>query len=111
MNPIRSGPLRHRITIQQPAQGAPDSFGGRQNVFTTFATVWGSIAPLSGREMDYARGFDAQVSHRVIMRYVAGILPSFRILYGSRTFSITAALNAEERNRMLTLYCTELIAT
>jgi SPP1 family predicted phage head-tail adaptor len=104
---MRAGRLRHQITIQQstPAQNAKgepiDSWG-------TFATVWASIEPIGGGERFAADQVIADATHRVTIRYTAGVEPKMRVLFGSRVFDIREVRNLEERNRTMELTCREL---
>ena len=41
------------------------------------------------------------------MRWRPGMVPTMRVVFGSRAFAINAVLNVLERNRELNLYCTE----
>lgn len=111
MLPIQAGRLRHRITINKPVPGTPDSYGGVQNTWQSVGTFWASIESLSGREFEVAKSYAATVSHRIVMRYAPGILPTYQVIYGTRIFNVNGVLNVEERNRQLTLFCTEQIKT
>lgn len=110
---MQAGKLRHQITIKQPPANTSGVYGlspQAVSTFTPFATVFASIEPLSAREMEFARNFAATASHKVTIRYLAGVLPTFIIQFGTRLFSISGpALNFEERNIYLTLYCTEQV--
>ncbi len=102
------GKLRHRVTIQQQAQ-TRDEYGGVVTTWQTFADRWAAIEPLSGRELFAAQQLANTVSIRVRLRYLAGVTPAMRVLYGTRTFSIQAVINVEERNEELQLLCEEVV--
>ena len=106
---MRAGKLRHRITIQQYALGSPqrNASGELDGSWTAYLTVSASVDPVSGREPWLAQAHLSEVSHKVHIRYRAGITHDMRVLYGSRVFEIKAVLNFEERNRELLLLCTE----
>ncbi len=106
---MRCGPLRHRVNVLQPTGGSPDAYGQVPPGWSTFATVWARIEPATGRELEFAKSFEATVTHKVIIRYLAGLLPTMQIQYGSRIFAINAILDFEERRRWNTLLCTEKI--
>lgn len=108
---MNAGSLRHLITIQNAVPGSPDAFGQRVISWSTFATLYAAIEPQTGRQLEYARSFAATVTHKITTRYVPGILPTMRVQFGTRIFTINAAINPEERCRELNLYCTETVAT
>ena len=100
---MRAGQLRHRVTIQSPTE---DIHGGP----TTWAdteTVYARIAPIGGREFFLAQQVQADVTHRIVMRYGPVVTPKHRLMFDGRYFDIRAVLNREERNRELELICTE----
>ncbi len=105
---MRAGLMRHRITIESPTetQGAD---GSMTLTWAPFATVWASVEPLLGREWFDAQREQAEVSHRVRMRFLPGVGHNMRIMWGSRVFEIESVLNAGERNRELVLMCRESV--
>jgi SPP1 family predicted phage head-tail adaptor len=103
---MRAGELRHQVVIEQRSSSV-DSFGEQLTTWTTFATIYAAILPVSGRELIAAGVVDAEVSHRIIVRYLAGVTASMRVLFEGRYFEIKAVLNEAERDRMLTLLCAE----
>ena len=106
---MRIGPLRHRVTIQQLSK-SQNGMGEEEPGWTNFATRWASIEPISGREYFAAQQINAEVTHRVRMRYLPGMESTMRLLYGGRIFNITALINADERNQTLEILCTERAA-
>jgi SPP1 family predicted phage head-tail adaptor len=102
---MEAGHLRHRITIQQPTIGTPDAVGESVPTWGTFATAWADVATLQGRELAFARGIAATVTHKVTLRYLAGVTSAMRVLFGSAVLSIAAVLDSENRNRQLDLLC------
>ena len=99
---MKAGDLRHRITIQQLAEGEND-MGDIVQVWTDFATVWASVEPLTGREYLSAQQVSAETSGRIRMRYRAGVMATMRVLFGGRTYRILSVINPEERNIELEL--------
>jgi SPP1 family predicted phage head-tail adaptor len=84
-----------------------DAYGGRVKAWTTYATVWAAIEPLSGKELLAAEGLVAEASVRVKIRYRSGVDPGDRVIFGSRTLDINAVVNRDERNVDLELLCKE----
>jgi SPP1 family predicted phage head-tail adaptor len=79
---MRAGKLRHRLKIQSKTT-ALDSFGGGAATWSTFANVYGSVEPLTGRERFDAQQVNPEVNHVVRIRYLDGVVPEQRILWGS----------------------------
>ena len=116
---IRAGRLRHRLQLQQFAPTTSpqtkNAYGEVTSAWTTQATVWGSIEPLSGREYLSAGGTQNDATVRIVIRYYGSIDESWRVrqvlptspeTYG-KTYGIEAVLDHDERNRVLTLMCSE----
>lgn len=105
---MRAGTLRHRVTIQQntPTQ---DAFGEPIESWSTYATVWAAVEPLTGNERFVPVGAQVQatVSTRIRIRYRDGVTNQMRVLWGSRIYRIEAVLNLEERDREIHLLCEE----
>lgn len=114
MKTFAAGKLRKRLVIQRnTAKDSPetrDSYGQQRNDgWTTVATVWGSIEPLSGNEAFVAQQLLPQASHRIRIRFTPTFVvgASYRVQYGSRTFHIAPPLNTEERNIELVIAAVE----
>ena len=106
---MRAGALKHKITIQEKTQTS-DGMGGYTETWKELYTVWAAIWPVSGREYIATGRKEGEVTHRIQIRYREGIMPSHRVLYGSRVFDIRAVLNHEEKNKYLDLMCVEKVA-
>ncbi len=94
--PCTIGELRQRIVIQTLST-APDDQGGSTETWTTFATVWAKIEPVSSRERYYSEQIQYQRSHKITMRYLAGVTNTMRISFDSRTFQIKGTRRLDER--------------
>jgi SPP1 family predicted phage head-tail adaptor len=75
--------MRHRITLETPAETQTVD-GSVTRTWAPLATVWASVEPLLGRERFDAQREQADVSHRVRMRFLAGISHNMRVMLGSR---------------------------
>ena len=107
---VRSGKLRHRIEIQQSTD-TRDGFGAVSGqTWNLFCYAWASIEPLSGREYFAAAQTQSEVSHKITMRYKAGIKTYFRVTWNDRIFNILSVINTREENRELILYCSEVVS-
>ena len=68
------------------------------------------VEPLRGREYMEAKQGQADVSHRVIVRYRASVVPTMRLyLEDGRGFEVESVINRLERDEQLELMCRELV--
>lgn len=98
--------LRHRVQIQSPTRNQ-NELGEVTEGWATASTVWASVEPLSGRELAKAQQVQADVTHRVIIRYRPGVKQDWRVVHMGRELNITVVRNIEERNEMIELLCIE----
>lgn len=107
---ISAGELRHTVQIQQP-QYTPGASGislTPQN-WTTVRTTQAAIYTAGGRETSMAAQIVSSVSHVVKARWTATVVKAnYRVVFGSRTFTVQYAENVLERDRVLLLYCLEV---
>jgi len=104
---MRAGKLRHRV-IFKASSAVKDGYGAETLTWTTYATVWAAIEPISGREMIQADQMQAETTIRVRVRYNASVEPEHRIYFGTRVLEIVSVINLTERNRHLELLCKEI---
>ncbi len=105
---MRAGALRHRISIQEEIL-VDDGEGGFVRTWATITngTVWASVQPLSGAEAYRAQQVQGNLTHSTVIRYLAGVTPKHRVLFGTRLLNIKSVINQFEKNVMLTLLCEE----
>lgn len=106
---MRAGSLTKLVTVEQKSS-VRDSFGQPLNSWVTFKQCYAAIGPVSGREFISQSAEVAQVTHKIEMRYFAGLLPTHRIKFGARVFEIKFIANVDERNEKYIVQCTELVA-
>ncbi len=97
---MKAGKLRSRVIIQQQVK-AENAIGEDEITWATFATIWMKITPKSGQVYYSAHQDDSTVSGYFSMRYLKGVQPTMRILYGDRMLSIIAVWIPEERKNEL----------
>ncbi|MGI6711877.1 MAG: phage head closure protein [Bacillota bacterium] len=107
---MKAGKLRHRVTLQEFVE-VVDEYGtpigsGWQDV----ATVWAAVEPFKGEEYIQLQNTQAELTAKVTIRYLPGIKPAMRVLYGDRVFDIKSVIDPEERHRELQLMCVEKVA-
>lgn len=106
---MRAGSLNKKITIQKLGD-AVDDFGGIiEGGYQDFATVWASINPVSGKEAFLSNRDFSTVSHKIKIRYLAGIDASMRIFWNDRFFEIKYFINYQEANKEIEFLCEEQI--
>lgn len=105
---MRSGKLRHEITIQAVTT-TQDGYGGQTESWSTFATVRASVEPLQGREYFAAQQVQAEVTTRFRIRYLSGVTPKMRVLYDGRTFNVASVINPNERSHELHIMAVEAV--
>lgn len=104
---MRIGNLRHKITIQENTP-TPDGMGSSTASWSAFAAVWAAVWPIAATERVKNQAVEHEITHRIRVRYLAGVKSDMRILFGDRVFEITAIINSCERNKTLDLLCNEL---
>jgi SPP1 family predicted phage head-tail adaptor len=102
---LRAGDMWTRITIEQ-ASSTKNEVGEAVLSWTTFATVWAAVDSLSARETERFAETVGFMTHRVRIRYLAGITTAMRIQYRSRTLEIGQIM---EKDRLWDqeIICTE----
>lgn len=97
---MAAGKLRHRLVFEQ-ATITRDAMNESVKTWATFATLWGNVQPLRGREFFAAQAANSEVTAKIETRYKAGILATMRIRHGSRIYEIEGMENEGMRNRRL----------
>lgn len=103
---MRSGMLRHRVTLQRFQQGQ-DAYGGPVETWEDVATVWASLEAMSGREFFASQQAQSEVTQRIRIRYRAGVTADMRVIHNGKVFNIVAPL-PDNRGRELVLMCREV---
>ena len=105
---MRAGRLRHRVTLQTQSEER-NSLGEVENTWEDWATVWGGVEPLRGRELMTDERNEAELTTRVIIRYRSGVVPSMRVVWGAHTYDIESVIDVDGRGRDLELMCREVV--
>lgn len=102
---MQSGKLRHKVRIEVPVQTKSKS-GAVTTDWQLYRLVWASIEQLKGYEKAGMAAIYPAADCKIYMRYIAGVLPTMRIVYNDKIYSILAPPNnIEERNRELEIVC------
>lgn len=74
---MNTGRLRDRLTIQTYTNSIAAN-GETTKTWTTFATVYAEIRPISGRELEKAGKVQGELTHVIKIRYLSGVLYKMR---------------------------------
>lgn len=97
--------------IQQSVVGKDAGGGSTGPTWVTFAKARAAIDPVRGSERLRAMQIEDTVTHRITIRYRAGITAKMRVKFGTRVMNIRAVLNWKEENRWLDIMAEEGVAT
>ena len=100
------GALRHRVRIESQVRTA-DGGGGAIVTWASLGEVWAGIRPVSGTEAPLAEQQAGRITHEIILRHRADIVPAMRLALDDRHFDIVAVLDVDERRRHLRCLCRE----
>jgi SPP1 family predicted phage head-tail adaptor len=93
---IDPGMLKTRLVIQAPAE-TPDDQGGIVRTYTTFATVWASVAPLGARADVQADAEGATAAYRIILRNNFSLTLQHRFSDGPRIYRIVTIRDRDDK--------------
>lgn len=105
---ILASGLRRKVKIQE-AILTPDFGGGYSEEWEDVCSVSAGIEPVSATERLVAFKHESEISHRIMIRYRAGIKPDMRVMLGERVFSVLAVINVKERNERMVLLASEVV--
>lgn len=103
---MQAGKLRQRVSLQSVAWNR-NTYAEPVATWTTYATRWAEVLDLSGRELQQAQQVNAEVSVGVNIRWMDGVEPSHRVIFGSRTLEIVSVRDPENLGVKLQLLCVE----
>ena len=92
-----AGSLRERVTVQQASESR-NALGETVLSWATFAERWASVEGVSSRESLAYGQQQISVSHRVRLRYLAGLTQSMRLVWRGRTLEIVSLLEHGNRS-------------
>ena len=90
------GRLRKRLALQS-ATDSTDSYGQPTRTWATYATVWGSVEPVTASEAQTAMQQGVSITHKVTVRYLSTVTAEHRALLGSRVLNFRGVRNVDER--------------
>jgi len=104
---MRSGNLRHRITLQRPVKSQSTS-GAESISWATVAQVWAQVLTLRGKEYLTHQELHSKVDAKIIIRYRSDITNQWRITSGSHTYQIEHVVDLMGRTRELEIMVSEI---
>ncbi|PZU89629.1 MAG: head-tail adaptor protein [Chelatococcus sp.] len=101
------GAMRRRLLLEAPL-ATPDALGGATHQFVTVAALWARVEWLSGGER-WRFGRPEQIaSHRITMRWRAGVDAGQRLRDGDRVYEIRTAADPQDGRRRLVCLAEEI---
>lgn len=94
--------LRHRVTLISLTRGR-DSLGGVTETPGAGVTVWAAVAPVDARETFEKGALSVRPTHRVTIRYRAGVAHRMRLTFEGRAFDVVEVQDSDLRKQFLTL--------
>ena len=113
---MQAGTLRKRLLIQQRSSTVETTFGQQVLGWSDLVTVWADIEAVSGAQLARSQSIYNMTSHHITVRYQQAFadikrVGSYRAVYvtsgTTRYFDIGSSMNDGERNRLVTLLCSE----
>lgn len=95
---IRPGELRERVTVQV-ASGTTNALGETVLAWSDSSAVWASVEGVSAREALLAGQQDAEVTHKIRLRYLPGLTSRERFSWRGRTLEIVSLLEHGNRSQ------------
>jgi SPP1 family predicted phage head-tail adaptor len=109
---MRSGKLRHRVTLQKPDPSVTaDEYGHkRPGAHVDVLTCDARIEPRTGRELLLAQQIQSEATHRVTVRFspsLADMDTTWRVKFGTRYLVLIDTTDIDERNIVIEMTCKE----
>jgi SPP1 family predicted phage head-tail adaptor len=97
------------VEIQQ-STSTSDAMGQPVNTWKTTQTRWAGVMPLTSREGFFAKSVRPELSHRITLRWFAGLEHGHRIKMDARIFNIASIINVDEGDHTLQVDCVEVVS-
>lgn len=94
------GALRRRLILEAPV-ATPDGLGGATQAYATVAALWAQVEWMSGDERWRAGRPEQFATHRVILRWRAGLDAGQRLRDGERIYEIRTVGDPDGSRRRL----------
>jgi SPP1 family predicted phage head-tail adaptor len=107
MSRLPVGELRARSVLEGPVE-TPDQAGGVLRSWAEIASVWADVSTLNAQQRLEAEQIGQTVTHRVTLRWRAGLSTKQRLRRGSQIFLIRGVQDPDDRRRRLICNCEEI---
>ncbi len=110
---IRAGQLRHLLLIEREVVSGRTGRGlPVESWQTLYAGVWGKVEALAGTQLEVSRQLVATATHKVTIRYHAGVAAQMRLTaqggqYGGRHLVVGHVGDGDGKKHDMILTCTE----
>lgn len=101
-----AGQLTARLELERP-EDTDDGQGGAVRSHVSQGALWARIEPVSAQAHERAGAETARLTHRIWLRFHAGIAAGQRLRKGQRIFAIRAVCDPDETGRYLICHCEE----
>ena len=104
------------MLLQQRSSSVEGTYGQQTLGWTDLITIWADIEAVSGAQLARSQSIYNMTTHHITVRYQQAFadmkrVGSYRAVYSTagttRYFDIGASMNDMERNRTITLLCSE----
>lgn len=99
---MRTGTRRSFIRIEVPTQIKQPN-GSILTVWNKYIELWACVQTLKGNERTSSAATWPSADQKITFRYVAGILPTMRVVFNDVVYSILNVNNVDMRNREIVL--------
>jgi len=104
---MNAGSLRNKAEIQTLGS-TPNGYGEvEEGDFSKFKDVWCSIVPIKGNESFLSNADFSKTTHKIRIRYLAGVNASMRLLWQGRYFNFMNTRNIGERFKQIEILAWE----
>lgn len=100
------GRLRHRLVLEELSTSV-DGGGGVADEWQEVATLWAAFSPTRGFEESRGGKPEAQMGHKILIRYRVDLVSTMRFREGTRIFEIQTIRNVDERCAFQEVRCVE----
>lgn len=104
---LDAGKLRHRVVLQERLTEQDTDTGDMEETWSTVATIWAAVEPMSARELLAADAVQSKLTTRIVIR-TREVDYSMRIVYRGKNYNIEGVVPDKESGlEYITLMCSE----
>jgi SPP1 family predicted phage head-tail adaptor len=103
---VKIGDLKRRMELQAPSDFI-DDLGQPVRNWTTYATIWAQISPISVAEGVFGNQLKGLETHSILIRWRDDVRVNHRMLHDGRIFQISSVRNLDENRQALAIAATE----